>query len=221
MGAHTILGGVAGLAGCRQVQSGERDGTAGFTRPVRPSRTNAPGTATGPSLTKARQDALRLLSYRARSRAEIRRRLEKTYPSLVVEQALERLADQGYLDDAAFAREWRRSREERRPRSRRALQYELHRLGVEWEIVQEALAGYDDAGNARRAALRLAQRLDSNDYYHVQGQSLAPSAAPRLPGVRHIRRGQPAVAGASGPASPRCRPRSPGTRTRKSSLRPG
>ncbi len=164
MGAHTILSGLAGLAGCWQVQSGEWDEVADSPSPIRPSLTDAPRPAIGPSLNKARQDALRLLSYRARSRAELQRRLEKSYPSPVVEQALVRLVDQGYLDDAAFALEWRRSREEHRPRSRRALERELLRKGVEREIVQEALAGYDAAGNAYRAALRLAQRLNDCDY---------------------------------------------------------
>lgn len=164
MGAHIFLGGAAGLAGCWQVQCGEWDENAGFPRPIRPSRMNASQAAVGPSLNRARLAALRLLSYRARSTAEVRRRLEMRYPSAVIEQVLERLAGQGYLDDAAFAREWRRSREEHRPRSRRALEQELLRFGVEREIVEDALADFDDAGNAYRAALRPAQRLDGNDY---------------------------------------------------------
>lgn len=144
--------------------NGERDGIVDSPRPIRPSQANAPRDAVDVSLNKARQDALRLLSYRTRSRAEVRRRLEKSYPSAVIEQVLAQLLAQGYLDDDAFAREWRHSREERRPRSRKALEHELLRLGVEREIVQDALAGYDAVGNAYRAALRLAQRLNDIDY---------------------------------------------------------
>lgn len=151
-----------------KVLNGERDEVVDSPRPIRPSHRNAPRDAVDVSLNeahyKAKQAALRLLSYRARSRVEVRRRLEKSYPPAVIEQVLAQLSDQVYLDDAAFAREWRRSREERRPRSQRALEHELLRLGVEREIVQDALAGYDAAGNAYRAALRLAHRLNDADY---------------------------------------------------------
>lgn len=113
---------------------------------------------------KAKQDALRFLAYRARSQAEVRRRLEKSYPLPVIEQVLEELATRGYLDDAAFAREWRRHREERRPRSQGVLKEELLQLGIEPEVIQEALAGFDAPGNAYRAALDLAQRLTGRDF---------------------------------------------------------
>ena len=148
--------------------NGERDEVVDSPRPIRPSHSNVPGDANDASLSgayyKAKQTALRLLSYRARSRAEVRRRLEKGYPPAVIEQLLAQLEAQGYLDDVAFARDWRRSREERRPRSQRALQRELLSAGVEPETVHDALADYDDAGNAYRAALRLARRLNNSDY---------------------------------------------------------
>jgi regulatory protein len=113
---------------------------------------------------KAKQDAFRFLSYRARSQAEVRRRLQKSYSFAVIEQVLGALEAQGYLDDAAFAREWRRHREERRPRGQGVLKQELLRLGVEPGVIQEALAGFDAPGNAYRAALVLAQRLSGTDY---------------------------------------------------------
>ena len=144
--------------------NGDRDDTADYPRPVRPSHVNAQRSAVDGSLNKARQHALRLLSYRARSHNEVRRRLEKSYPPAAIEQVLEQLSAQGYLDDAAFAGQWRRSREEHRPRSRQLLERELLRMGVEREIIRVELAGYDEAGNAYRAALRMAQRLDDSDY---------------------------------------------------------
>ena len=113
---------------------------------------------------KAKQDALRFLSYRARTQAEVRRRLGKSYPLPVVETVLGELGAQGYLDDAAFAREWRRHREERRPRAQGVLRQELLRLGVEPEVIQQALAGFDATGNAYRVALVLARRLTGRGY---------------------------------------------------------
>ncbi len=152
------------------MQCCEWDEAAGSPRPIQPSQVDAPRAGVDVSLNKARRDALRLLSYRARSRAEIRRRLEKSYPSAVIERVLEQLVAQGYLDDAAFAREWRRNREEHRPRSRQVLEHELLRMGVEREVAQEALAGYDNAGNAYRAALRMAQRISDVDYPAFQAK---------------------------------------------------
>lgn len=52
-------------------------------------------------------DAYRLLGHRARSREELRRRLlAKDHDEIVVHDALERLAANGFLDDAAFAQSY-------------------------------------------------------------------------------------------------------------------
>ena len=52
-------------------------------------------------------DAYRLLGHRARSRAELRRRLlDKEHDETAVDEALERLAADGLLDDAHFARSY-------------------------------------------------------------------------------------------------------------------
>lgn len=110
---------------------------------------------------KARQEALRFLSYRNRSQAEVRRKLSQRYPSEVVEQVIARLAEQGYLDDAAFAMEWRRQRERRRPRGQSMLQRELRGLGVDREVVRAALEGIEESDNAYRAANAIARRLAS------------------------------------------------------------
>lgn len=150
--------------------NGEWDEAADLRRPIQPSQMGTPRTGVDASLGKARRDALRLLSYRARSQAEVRSQLDKSYPSAVVEEVLEQLVAQGYLNDAAFAMEWRRSREEHRPRSRQVLEHELLRRGVERETVRDALADFDDAGNAYRAALRLAQRLSDSEYPAFQAR---------------------------------------------------
>ena len=113
---------------------------------------------------KARQVALRFLSYRNRSRAEVRRKLAQHYPSEVVEQVITRLVEQRYLDDVAFAIEWRRQRERRRPRGQSVLRRELQGLGVDAEVIREALDGIEEADNAYRAAGAIARRLAGNDY---------------------------------------------------------
>ena len=54
---------------------------------------------------RAREAALALLAYRARSAAELRRRLlRKQFPSHVVDGIVAELAERGHLDEGAFAR---------------------------------------------------------------------------------------------------------------------
>jgi regulatory protein len=113
---------------------------------------------------EAKDAALRLLAYRARSEAEVERRLSRRYSPAVVERVIEALRQQRHLDDQAFARLWRRNREEHRPRSRGLVQQELSRLGVASEIVQEALDGFDNDENAYRAGLKQAQKLSARNY---------------------------------------------------------
>jgi SOS response regulatory protein OraA/RecX len=112
---------------------------------------------------QARAVALRFLAHRPRTEAEIRRRLEPANTSDVVNQVVAWLQGQRYLDDAAFAAEWRRQRELRRPRSESLIRRELSRLGVSREVVETALEGFDAGENAYLAAQKPAARLKGAD----------------------------------------------------------
>ncbi|MFQ6030411.1 MAG: regulatory protein RecX [Dehalococcoidia bacterium] len=116
------------------------------------------------TLSQARDAALRFISYRSRSEAEVRRRLSRQYPEPVIEQVVTGLRADGSLDDSAFARLWRRHREQHRPRGQRLLKQELYRLGVDRETAEEALEGYDDADNAYRAGFKFARSMRSRAY---------------------------------------------------------
>ena len=107
----------------------------------------------------ARDAAFRFLRYRARSEAEIRNRLGRRYDSEVIDRLITSLHEQGFLDDEAFARQWRDHRERRSPRGQGLLRQELLRLGVSQEVVREALADFDAEDNAYRAGRGLAVRL--------------------------------------------------------------
>ena len=112
-----------------------------------------------PDFNRARDAALRFLSYRPRSEAEVRRRLFGRFPAPLVERVVQRLKAQHLLDDASFASQWRRDREQHRPRAKGLVRLELRRLGVTPEVADQALEGFDDATNAYRAGQRLARRL--------------------------------------------------------------
>jgi regulatory protein len=97
--------------------------------------------------------AARFLEVRPRSVAEVRRRLRSAgYAAALVEHAVERLVELGFLDDAAFARAWVESRDRARPRGERALRLELRQKGVGREDADGALDGRRDEAAARSAA---------------------------------------------------------------------
>jgi regulatory protein len=115
--------------------------------------------------TQAHEDALRYLSYRARSAAEMRRYLsDRSYPSEVVEAELKRLQEDDLINDAAFARAWVGERELLRPRSQRMLRQELRRKGLDNEAIASAVADVDATASAYQAARSRAERLSGLEY---------------------------------------------------------
>lgn len=81
--------------------------------------------------------AVRFLATRPRTRWEVGRRLARASVAPdVVEATLERLAEVGYLDDAAFARWWAEQRDRHAPRGRRMLEAELRQHGVPRDVVE-------------------------------------------------------------------------------------
>ncbi len=108
--------------------------------------------------------ALRLLSYRPRSEAELRQRLARRgFEPEGIEASLERLRRQGLVDDEAFARFWQENRDSFSPRSSWLTRQELHRKGVPAEVIARLPEGDDDA-SAYRAAVPRARRLAGYDY---------------------------------------------------------
>ncbi|RME87794.1 MAG: regulatory protein RecX [Anaerolineae bacterium] len=110
---------------------------------------------------KAYQQALRFLSYRPRSQAEIRRNLRKhDIPESIIEDIIQRLEEIGLANDEEFARAWIENRNTFRPRSRRALTSELRQKGVPEDIIRSVLdENTDDEHLAYQAGLRKARKL--------------------------------------------------------------
>src|SRR5690242_5697740 len=81
---------------------------------------------------QARDLCLRLLTARARTRAELEGQLAKRgYPDEVAGTVLDRLACAGLVDDADFAEQWVRSRRANAGKGKRALAAELRTKGVD------------------------------------------------------------------------------------------
>ena len=116
------------------------------------------------SFEKAHDRALRFLSYRPRSEAEVRSYLQDKGTSPAIEdEVIERLTRADLLDDLAFARFWVENRESFKPRSVRMLQYELRQKGLSEETIAQALADLDEEESAYRAGLRRGSRLTRLD----------------------------------------------------------
>jgi len=112
------------------------------------------------SFEKAHDRALRFLSYRPRSEAEVRRYLQgKAVSPAIEEEVIERLTRANLLDDLAFARFWVENRESFKPRSVRMLRYELRQKGLDEETIAQALTDLDEEESAYRAGLRRGRRL--------------------------------------------------------------
>jgi len=116
-----------------------------------------------PSTSETREEqahalCLRLLTARARSRAELIDKMAKRgYPDEVAETVLDRLVAVGLVDDEDFAAQWVRSRQTYSGKGKRALAAELRTKGVDAEVIAAALGGID-AGAERVRAEQLVER---------------------------------------------------------------
>jgi regulatory protein len=104
--------------------------------------------------------ALNYLSYRPRSREEVRRYLRrKETPPAIIEAALARLDRLDFVNDRTFAGFWIESREQFSPRGARALKNELRMKGVERDVVDEMVNDEQDEERALRAGRKKAITL--------------------------------------------------------------
>lgn len=100
----------------------------------------------------AREICLRQLAVRPRTRAELAATLRRHgVADPVAAEVLDRYAEVGMIDDAAFARAWVASRHHGRGLARRALGSELRQRGVPAEAVGEALRQLAPDAEARKA----------------------------------------------------------------------
>ncbi|RRR47784.1 recombination regulator RecX [Mycolicibacter terrae] len=101
---------------------------------------------------QAKSLCLRLLTARARTRAELAGQLTKRgYPDDVSTRVLDRLAKAGLIDDADFAEQWVRSRREHAGKGKKVLAAELRTKGVAEDVIAGALADIDAGAERVRA----------------------------------------------------------------------
>ncbi len=124
---------------------------------------------------RAQAAAMRLLGYRARSAAELRRALhDRGFGPAAVEAAIGRLASAGLVDDRAFAARFVEVRSSQH-RSRRLLARDLAAKGVDREVASAAVEEVDDALAAEAAArgrLSALRGLGRDAFYRKLGAFL-------------------------------------------------
>lgn len=162
------------------------DGDFAFELPL----TCAAGLRTGQALSELEVQALEVhseeqatydravnyLSFRPRSCEEVRRHLVKSgVADAVAANVIDRLQEQGIVDDVAFARFWIENRERFKPMAPRALRYELSQKGVDRDIVDSLLEETDAEASAERAARKLIWRfrgISRDDFRRKLGSRL-------------------------------------------------
>jgi regulatory protein len=111
------------------------------------------------------QQALSFLSYRPRSEVEVRKNLhDHGIPEEKVDWVIERLKLNGLVNDQSFAEVWVENRCEFRPRSRRALTFELRQRGITPETIEQTLESIDDEKLAYQAATKQLRKLGDLDW---------------------------------------------------------
>jgi regulatory protein len=126
----------------------------------------------------AYQRAIKLITYRDRSIAEIRQSLhQKQIPEEIIENVINRLGENGLLDDKRFANLWIENRNEFRPRSHRMLALELRKKGISEDIISQVLenttADEELAHKAAQKQIRRYMTLEWQDFRRKLGSFLA------------------------------------------------
>jgi regulatory protein len=110
--------------------------------------------------------ALHLLEYRPRAEEEIRRKLSKKEISQeVINQVIERLRRNNLVNDEQFAQAWVENRSTFRPRSLKALRYEMRQKGISSADMDQALTNLEvnEEELAYQAALKQSRKLNQLD----------------------------------------------------------
>lgn len=114
-------------------------------------------------LTRAKNAAYRLLTYRPRSQVELEAKLrDKDFSETVVQEVITSLVRLGYVNDREFARQWAAGRIRLRGFGRRRIEQELRNKGISRDVIQDTLHEvFEDAPEADIAQMEAEKKLRS------------------------------------------------------------
>ena len=135
-------------------------------------------------LKRARNRALRYLSYRDRSESEMRTYLmDKDFPPPIVDQTIAYLKNLRYIDDPRFARQWGRMRIEGKQFGKFRLQQELRQKGLNAELIENTLQElYGDVDEVDLARTSVEKKM--NGWKHLDKIKQKRRLAQFLQGIR-------------------------------------
>jgi regulatory protein len=111
---------------------------------------------------RALNDALHYLSYRNRTKYEVREKLkEKEYSSITIRKVIDELVKLKYVDDGAFAKEYIGFKIKKM--GKRKIKYKLESMGIDSLIIDRELMEYSNE-DEYLAAYAIASK--KNDSYH-------------------------------------------------------
>jgi regulatory protein len=109
---------------------------------------------------QVREKAFDLLARTPHSTFSLRiKLLKRGYDTRIVEEVLQTLNEQEYLDDKRYAENWLQSRSERRPEGRAVLIAGLLRKGIQREIAEGVVNRYLSPAAERENAIRALEKL--------------------------------------------------------------
>ncbi|HEY4035294.1 MAG TPA: RecX family transcriptional regulator [Ktedonobacteraceae bacterium] len=112
------------------------------------------------ALQQATNRVLNYLSFRPRSREEVRRYLrKKETPPELIDMVIQRLDELNLINDQSFTEFWVESRERSNPKGAQALKNELRMKGVKRELLDELVSDDQDEERALRAGRKKAAQL--------------------------------------------------------------
>lgn len=132
----------------------------------------------------AYRSAIRILSKRAKSSGELRRKLrEYRYETDAIEWSIDRLTELGVLNDEEYARMVVRSQLSRKPAGRRLLSGKLREKGIESQIIElvldEMLEDRDTIADARKLAQQAARSISDRHDREVRKRRITARLARR------------------------------------------
>lgn len=121
-------------------------------------------------ISMAKSDAINYISYKIRTIHEVGMKLKEKYPVEVVEEAIEYLNQNGYLNDEQYAEKFINEKKKLGKLSKRELSYKLIEKGINRELIEKVLdeVGYDETEYAEKIVSKLGKAKDKKEEARVK-----------------------------------------------------
>lgn len=117
----------------------------------------------------AYQNAVKFINYRERSSKELEIYLKKKrFDNKTIDFTLDRLQQNGLIDDHRFAKLWVENRTSVHPKSKRAIRYELRNLGIEDQEIDRVLETINENKTLKLVAVKHSKKYKGLDWQNYR-----------------------------------------------------